>query len=196
MDIYDMSSEVETDLSQVLRLLKHIERKVDKMQVDISHLTATEQKLVGVVDQVLTLVGTQRDALRTLSDQLAAAIAANDQVGNVALQSSIDAMDKNLADETAKIGAALTAATPTVVPVPTPAPAATEPTVPGTTAGTVETTGPVAPAAPGPTGTTGSSGAAETGATGSSVQTGTTGAPSPVTVEQSQPTPTATPVAI
>jgi hypothetical protein len=77
-------------------------------------------------------------ALKTLSDQLAAAIAANDPVGNAALQSQIDAMQAALDAEIAKVAALLASVGPT---------GGTGPT------GDTGTTGPVDPGASGPTGT-------------------------------------------
>lgn len=138
-----------------------LHRKVTQMQVDISKLTAAEQALIGVVEQVLVVVGNQQSALKTLSDQLAAAIAANDPVGNVALQSAIDGMASTLAAETQKVGAALTAATPA---------APTGTTGPSGPSGVTGTAGPVVtpPSTTTPTdGSTGSSGQPATGSTGS-----------------------------
>lgn len=132
-----------------------LHRKVHQMQVDISKLTSAEQALIGVVEQVLVVVGNQQTALATLSAQLAAAIAANDPVGNVALQSAIDTMAKTLADETTKVGTALAAATPiqsstSPAPATAPAPAAVEATPPSTATPTLGSTGVSGPQETGP----------------------------------------------
>lgn len=143
-----------------------LHRKVTQMQVDISKLTAAEQALIGVVEQVLVVVGNQQSALKTLSDQLAAAIAANDPVGNVALQSAIDGMATTLAAETQKVGAALTAATP-AAPTGT-----TGPSGPSGVTGTAGPTGVTGPAA-GPVVTPPSTTTPTDGSTGSSGQPAT-----------------------
>lgn len=168
MDIYDMSSREgeenlrNTVLADVMRLLKQLERKVDKIMIDIKHLTDSEQKLVAVVEQVLVLVGSQQAALKTLSAQLAAAIAAGDPVSNVALQASLDAMAKNLDDETTKVGNSLAAASPAA---PTGSTGASSGTTPDPTPAAA---GPVGITPTPPTGSSGATGAAPTGNTGSS----------------------------
>lgn len=130
-----------------------LHRKVRVMQIEIAKLTAAEAALIGVVEQVLVVVGNQQSALKTLSDQLAAAIAANDPVGNQALQSAIDGMAVTLQTETAKVGAALAAATPTPSPTSASAPVDPVATPPSTDTPT--------------TGSSGSSGPQETGSSGS-----------------------------
>lgn len=179
------------DFDSVGRLLEIIHeevmdlhRKVNKMSLDISKLTASEQALIGVVEKVLVVVGNQQTALKTLSDQLVAAIAANDPVSNLALQTSIDTMAATLDTETQKVGAALlnTALSIPVpgspgIPVPTPQPASAQ--VPTDSAGS-----PVA-TPPSPTPTTGSSGSSGPQETGSSASVG---APTPDAPPATPPT--------
>lgn len=183
------------DFDSVGRLLEIIHeevmdlhRKVNKMSLDISKLTASEQALIGVVEKVLVVVGNQQTALKTLSDQLAAAIAANDPVNNLALQTSIDTMAATLDTETQKVGAALlnTALSIPVpgspgIPVPGPAP------TPQPAPAQVPTDSAVSPVAtpPSPTPTTGSSGSSGPQETGSSASVG---APTPDAPPATPPT--------
>lgn len=143
-------------LQQILHEVRDLERKVTKMTIDIKHLSDSEQRLVGVVEQVLVLVGNQQAALKTLSDQLAAAIAANDPVGNAALQSQIDGMAKTLDEEVVKVGNSLAAAS-----------ALAGPSASVQTSAQTPETGPVSTSTPSPT-SAGSIGVAPTGSTASS----------------------------
>lgn len=158
--------------------LLDLHRKVNQMSIDISKLTASEQKLIAVVDQVLVIVGNQQSALKTLSDQLAAAIAASDPINMAALQQAIDTMSATLDAETTKVGVSLAAAAAGV-------------------SGASGPSGVTGPSSASPTGGTGPAGPGDTqpsttpttGSTGSSgpQPTGTTGSDAPLT----GPTPTA-----
>lgn len=144
--------------------LLDLHRKVNQMSIDISKLTASEQKLIAVVDQVLVIVGNQQSALKTLSDQLAAAIEASDPVNMAALQQAVDTMSATLDAETTKVGVSLAAAAGQPVPTPQPAPA---PAPTGPAASPVDTQPSTDPAATPSTGSTGVSGPQPTGTTGS-----------------------------
>lgn len=167
---FDMSSEpydpYANHVERVEQSLKSLHRKVDKMALDISHLTASEKKLVGVVSDLLAAVGGLQSALKTVSENLAAAVAAGDAVSNVALQQQIDSVSSALDSEIALIGSKLTelATKPADVPV------AAAPTSPATEP-EPSTAGPTGSQAPGPTGSSGEPATGSTGLTGPSQET-------------------------
>lgn len=180
---FDMSSEQDdpyaNHVERVERSLKSLHRKVDKMALDISHLTASEQKLVGVVSDLLVAVGGLQSALKTVSENLAAAVAAGDAVSNVALQQQIDSVSSALDGEIALIGSKLTElaqkeVAPPVASTPQESPTgATGPAAPTSPATEPEpsTAGPTGSQAPGPTGSSGEPATGSTGSTGASQET-------------------------
>lgn len=75
------------------------------MALDVSKLVASEARLVGDVDALLTLNDTTSASLTTISQQLAAAIAANDPAALAAAQAAVDAAVVALDAESAKVEA-------------------------------------------------------------------------------------------
>lgn len=189
---FDMSSEpydpYANHVERVEQSLKSLHRKVDKMALDISHLTASEKKLVGVVSDLLAAVGGLQSALKTVSENLAAAVAAGDAVSNVALQQQIDSVSSALDSEIMLIGSKLqelaqkevappvasTPQSPTGLTGPNGPVGAGDPRVIPTSPDTApepSTAGPTGSQAPGVTGSSGEPATGSTGLTGPSQET-------------------------
>ena len=95
----------EDHFNQIMHLLWVINRKVTNMALDVSKLAASEARLVGDVDTLLTLADTTSASLTAGQAQLAAAIAANDPAALAAAQTAIDAVVTSLDTESAKVEA-------------------------------------------------------------------------------------------
>jgi hypothetical protein len=89
----------------VLAYLRYVARKVHTMAIDVSKLVASEVRLVGDVDTLLTLAANTQAQLEIISQQLADAIAANDPVAQKAVQDAIDGVVASLDTEAAKVEA-------------------------------------------------------------------------------------------
>jgi cell shape-determining protein MreC len=96
MKIYIIGSDEAED---VVRLLRKIEHKVDRNVQQVENVMLTVRDLVDAVnaerateDKLVALATAQQAQLKDLSDQLAAAIAANDQTQ---LQATLDSLNQN-----------------------------------------------------------------------------------------------------
>jgi hypothetical protein len=95
----------ESHFRRTMNLLVHINRRITAMAIDVSKLVASEARLVADVDTLLTLASTTSASLVAVSEQLAAAIAANDPVALAAAQAAIDGVVTALDTESAKVEA-------------------------------------------------------------------------------------------
>jgi peptidoglycan hydrolase CwlO-like protein len=82
--------------------------RVTAMALDISKLVASENRLIGDVDTLLTLAANTKAALDKASADLATAIAASDPTAIAAAQAAIDAAAATLDAEAAKVEATQT----------------------------------------------------------------------------------------
>jgi N-acetylglucosamine kinase-like BadF-type ATPase len=87
----------------VLAYLRFIARKVNQMAIDTSKLVASAARLEADVDTLLTASDNAQVQLKTISQQLADAIAANDPAALKAVQDAIDGVAAGLDAEAAKV---------------------------------------------------------------------------------------------
>jgi flavoprotein len=95
----------ETHFERIMESLHRLHERTTAMSIDVSKLAASEARLVGDVDTLLTLASTTSASLATVSQQLAAAIAANDPAALAAAQTAIDVVVVALDTESAKVEA-------------------------------------------------------------------------------------------
>lgn len=86
--------------------LSQLKTNQEKIMTDTSKLQASAAVLEAKVDGLLVVLGTTSATLKTVSEQLAAANAANDPAAQKAAQEAIDAVVAGLDAESAKVDAA------------------------------------------------------------------------------------------
>lgn len=97
-------------------LVRILTRRIDKMAVDLTNLTAAVAAEDTVIDSAITLIGgIPALVAQAVKDALTAAGTAD-----AAAQAAADAASADIQGKTAALQAALTANTPNPVPAPTP----------------------------------------------------------------------------
>jgi hypothetical protein len=96
---------------ELREMLNVIIQTIGDEMIDLSALTANEVKLVADVDLLLTANAKAQADLKTATDALAAALAANDPAAAAAAQAQVDAVAQALADEAAKVETVTASAT-------------------------------------------------------------------------------------
>lgn len=98
--------------SPIIRIMQTafeaVHRRLDKIMIDVSKITAATQRANAGIESVLAALGEASTQIAALAKQLADAIAASDPAAQQQVQTDLDALADGLNAEADKIAAATT----------------------------------------------------------------------------------------
>lgn len=91
--------------SKVLAAISHLHRNLETIMIDVAKTKSAEARAVAGIELLLKLATDNAAQMKSLSEQLAAANAANDPVAQAAVQADLDKAADELSAEVDKIAA-------------------------------------------------------------------------------------------